>query len=268
MDNLTVRQTLKFYATVKGLKNAEGNVDKVLNALNITIYQSLRVAALSGGTKRKLSVAIALLGNPRILLLDEPSTGQDAGAKRILWKALKDISTNRAILLTTHSMEEAEALATNVAIMGTKMLATGTLSSLQASHGGSFMVRAVREAGTNAQAVEAIVKKEFNNTVSNYEDHQGQVSFALPHDKAALGSIMKVMEMLKGDAVVQEKEESNVSEADGAGVGGSKSGAAGGSAAAEAEASMMVFSDYTINGPTLEEIFMNVAREAGAAGGV
>ena len=62
VDNLTVRQTLGFYASVKGLKNIEGNVDKVLNALNITVYQNMRVKELSGGTKRKLSVAIALLG--------------------------------------------------------------------------------------------------------------------------------------------------------------------------------------------------------------
>jgi ATP-binding cassette subfamily A (ABC1) protein 3 len=62
VDNLTVRQTLAFYASVKGLKNVESNVDKVLTALNITIYEHLQVKALSGGTKRKLSVAIALLG--------------------------------------------------------------------------------------------------------------------------------------------------------------------------------------------------------------
>jgi ATP-binding cassette subfamily A (ABC1) protein 3 len=62
VDNLTVRQTLAFYASVKGLKNVESNVDKVLNALNITIYEHLPVKALSGGTKRKVSVAIALLG--------------------------------------------------------------------------------------------------------------------------------------------------------------------------------------------------------------
>lgn len=62
IDNLTVRQTLRFYATVKGLKNVEGNVDRILAALNITMYEHLRVVALSGGTRRKLSVAIALLG--------------------------------------------------------------------------------------------------------------------------------------------------------------------------------------------------------------
>lgn len=68
VDNLTVRQTLAFYASVKGLKNVESNVDKVLNALNITIYEHLPVKALSGGTKRKLSVAIALLGRSYLLI--------------------------------------------------------------------------------------------------------------------------------------------------------------------------------------------------------
>ncbi|TVY44013.1 Retinal-specific ATP-binding cassette transporter, partial [Lachnellula occidentalis] len=204
IDNLTVRQTLNFYATVKGLKKVVGNVDKVLNALNIASYQDLTVKALSGGTRRKLSVAIALLGNPRVLLLDEPSTGQDAGAKRILWKALRDISANRAILLTTHSMEEAEALATNVAIMGTKMLATGTLTSLQESHGGAYSVRAVRAPGTNALEVKQLVQERFGGRVANYVDGHGQVSFNLPHDKRALGAIMRIMEELKGDAVEEE----------------------------------------------------------------
>ena len=250
VDNLTVRQTLSFYATVKGLKNVSGNVEKVLAALNITIYENVVVKALSGGTKRKLSVAIALLGNPRILLLDEPSTGQDAGAKRILWKTLQDISTNRAILLTTHSMEEAEALATNVAIMGTRMLATGTLASLQEAHGGAFSIRAVRTPETTTEEVEEIITEKFEGRVSGYEDSHGQVSFKLPHEKRALGAIMRIMEELKGDPVVDEQEV-------GVAIGGS---------AAQEDVRRKVLQDYTINGPTLEEVFMNVARESGVSG--
>ena len=249
VDNLTVRQTLSFYASVKGLKNISGNVDKVLNALNIAIYEKVMVKALSGGTKRKLSVAIALLGNPRILLLDEPSTGQDAGAKRLLWKALQDISANRAILLTTHSMEEAEALATNVAIMGTRMLATGTLSSLQDEHGGLYSVRAVRMPEASSPEVERLVKEGFDDRVVNYEDRHGQVSFYLPHDKAALGSIMKIMEILKGNAIGEQGSHA---------VGGSSGAMMG----------IKVLQDYTVNGPTLEEVFINVSRESGTARGV
>ena len=253
IDNLTVRQTLSFYATVKGLKNVAGNVDKVLSALNITLYESVLVKDLSGGTRRKLSVAIALLGNPRILLLDEPSTGQDAGAKRILWKALQDISRGRAILLTTHSMEEAEALATDVAIMGTRMLAKGTLGGLQDRYGGMFSVRAVRAQDVSAVEVQRLVGECFGTGVSAYFDVNGQVGFGLPHEKERLGAIMRSMEGLMGVTVEEDDEE------EGARVGGS---------AAMRSGPRKVIEDYTVTGPTLEEVFMNVAREAGTAGGV
>lgn len=72
IDNLTVRQTLKFYATVKGLKDVSGNVDRVLAALNIAAYDEVSVKGLSGGTLRKLSVAIALLGKAFSQLLNIP----------------------------------------------------------------------------------------------------------------------------------------------------------------------------------------------------
>ncbi|PMD40375.1 P-loop containing nucleoside triphosphate hydrolase protein [Hyaloscypha variabilis F] len=254
IDNLTMRQTLSFYATVKGLKNVAGNVEKVLSALNIKIYESVSVKDLSGGTRRKLSVAIALLGNPRILLLDEPSTGQDAGAKRILWKALRDISRGRAILLTTHSMEEAEALATDVAIMGTRMLAKGTLGSLQDRYGGLFSVRAVRAQGVSALDVQRLVGECFGAGVSGYFDVNGQVGFGLPHEKEKLGSIMRAMEGLMGVVVEEESHES-----EGPRVGGS---------AVMKSGPRKVIEDYTVTGPTLEEVFMNVAREAGTVGGV
>lgn len=71
IDNLTVRQTLKFYATVKGLRDVQGNVSKALAALNITKFEDVVVKSLSGGTRRKLSVAIALLGR---FIRSSPST--------------------------------------------------------------------------------------------------------------------------------------------------------------------------------------------------
>ncbi|OBT78091.1 hypothetical protein VF21_02752 [Pseudogymnoascus sp. 05NY08] len=255
VDNLTVRQTLNFYATVKGLKDISGNVEKVLSALNINSFETTTVTALSGGTRRKLSVAIALLGNPRVLLLDEPSTGQDAGAKRILWKALQEISNNRAILLTTHSMEEAEALATNVAIMGTRMLATGTLASLQESHGGAYSIRAIREHGTDISEVEETIKKSFDGMVSNFIESCGQIRFNLPHDRSALGSIMRVMEGLKGK-VVEDQEQAT------------RNGMGEGSSAGYNQGSRKLLSDYTITGPTLEEVFMNIAKESRVSGDV
>jgi ATP-binding cassette subfamily A (ABC1) protein 3 len=150
-------------------------------------------------------------------------------------------------------MEEAEALATNVAIMGTKMLATGTLGSLQETYGGAFGVRVVRAQDTSPENVEHMIKERFENAVSNYQDSHGQVSFNLPHDKRALGGIMRIMEGLKGNTI----EDMDQAEANGA---GSSSAAAVGGA--------RVLQDYTITGPTLEEVFMNVARENGITGGV
>ena len=151
-------------------------------------------------------------------------------------------------------MEEAEALATNVAIMGTKMLATGTLSSLQESHGGAYCIRAVREHGIGAAEVEEIVKRSFEGMVSNFYDSHGQISFYLPHDRSALGSIMKVMEGLKGDAIEDEDQQ--------------KGDSASGGSAAQTRGSRKILTDYTIAGPTLEEVFMNVARESGVTGDV
>jgi ATP-binding cassette, subfamily A (ABC1), member 3 len=150
-------------------------------------------------------------------------------------------------------MEEAEALATNVAIMGTRMLATGTLSSLQETYGGAFSIRAVRVPEISAEDTEVLVKERFENMVSNYEDSHGQVSFNLPHDKKALGSIMKVMERLKGEVIEDEENAGNTT---------------GGSSVAVNEGRVRVLQDYTVMGPTLEEVFMNIARESGITGGV
>jgi len=114
---LTVEEHLHYYARLKGLSlNRQALVDNQITELNLGNHRHKPAGTLSGGNKRKLSVALALLGKPPIVLLDEPSAGMDPKARRFLWTVVSRI-TNSAVVLTTHSMEEAEALSTKMGIM-------------------------------------------------------------------------------------------------------------------------------------------------------
>ena len=91
-----------------------------MDEMNLTSFKDKKSGKLSGGNKRKLSVAIALICNPPIILLDEPSTGMDPEARRFMWKVIHRMSLNKkksTIIMTTHSMEEAETLCKRIAIM-------------------------------------------------------------------------------------------------------------------------------------------------------
>ncbi|PQE06676.1 hypothetical protein CJF30_00008578 [Rutstroemia sp. NJR-2017a BBW] len=181
IDDLTIRQTLNFYASIKGLRNVKHNVDKLLKAFKIMHFENVLVTKLSGGTRRKVMVCIALLGNPRLLLLDEPSTGLDAGAKRVLWEVIQSLSHDRATLLTTHSMEETEVLASKVAIVGRKLLAAGTVNQLKEKYGGSYYVRATYIPGAEVR-VEHMIERAFGEK--------------LPLERTGLGKIMQMMESM------------------------------------------------------------------------
>lgn len=95
-------------------------VEKTILEMNLKDHRTKPSGTLSGGNKRKLSVAIATMGNPPIILLDEPSAGMDPEARRFMWSVVEKISQRdkkSAVILTTHSMEEAEALSTKMGIM-------------------------------------------------------------------------------------------------------------------------------------------------------
>lgn len=102
MDAMTVTEHLEFYARVRGVPDVQHNVQEVIRAVGLTMFASRMAAKLSGGNKRKLSLGIALIGNPTVLLLDEPSSGMDAASKRIMWKTLAAVTPGRSLLLTTH----------------------------------------------------------------------------------------------------------------------------------------------------------------------
>jgi ATP-binding cassette, subfamily A (ABC1), member 3 len=122
LENLTAREHLELFAAIKGIptNKIKKLVDDKLDELNLRKFENVQAGTYSGGNKRKLSVAMALIGNPPIIFLDEPSSGMDPEARRFMWKVIAKVSTERkksAVILTTHSMEEAEALSNKLAIM-------------------------------------------------------------------------------------------------------------------------------------------------------
>uniref|UniRef100_A0A7S1XHV2 Probable ATP-dependent transporter ycf16 n=1 Tax=Compsopogon caeruleus TaxID=31354 RepID=A0A7S1XHV2_9RHOD len=121
---LTGREHLNFYARVKGLRTAElkSEVSKALESVELTFAGNRQVKAYSGGMKRRLSVAISLIGEPEFVFLDEPTTGLDPKSKHNLWECLRNRKQGKTMILTTHSMEEAERLCDRVGIMASGRL--------------------------------------------------------------------------------------------------------------------------------------------------
>jgi len=120
IDELTGKEQLTLYARLRGVP--ENEVAKVVSwatkKLALTHYINKPSKTYSGGNKRKLSTALALIGNPPIIFLDEPTTGMDPRARRFLWNLILDIiKDHRSVILTSHSMEECEVLCTRLAIM-------------------------------------------------------------------------------------------------------------------------------------------------------
>ena len=118
--NMTGRETLTMFARVRGISEADGEsaVASLITLMQLDRWADKASKGYSGGNKRKLSVAIALLGQPALLLLDEPSTGMDPRARRFMWDRIKGVlSDERSVVITSHSMEECEAICTRLGIM-------------------------------------------------------------------------------------------------------------------------------------------------------
>lgn len=119
VECMTGRQLIDFMARVKGIPNnmVESEVERITKILQLDIYLDKKCGTYSGGNKRKLSLAMALVGNRSIALLDEPSTGVDPYSRRFMWDYIRKITPHTAIVLTTHNMEEGEALCSKLGII-------------------------------------------------------------------------------------------------------------------------------------------------------
>lgn len=116
---LTVEENIEFYAKLSGQSKEEIEKTKeyIYNSFGLDTVKGKQTSKLSGGWQRKLSIALALVTKPKVLFLDEPTLGLDVIARRELWKAIKELKKNITIILTTHYMEEAEALSDRIGVM-------------------------------------------------------------------------------------------------------------------------------------------------------
>jgi ABC-type multidrug transport system ATPase subunit len=121
VGEMSIEQTLWYFATIRGVDRAEraALVEDVISDLGLGIHRHKQIRNLSGGNQRKVSFAIAVMGNPDVILLDEPSAGVDPDARRYLQAQVRRIAAQKtsAIVMTSHSMEEAESVSSKMGIM-------------------------------------------------------------------------------------------------------------------------------------------------------
>lgn len=142
------------FATFKGMKADEipPAVRRMIEDVDLLEKTDYLTKNLSGGQKRRLSVAIAFIGNSKLIYLDEPTSGMDTSARRYIWEMLKNYKEDRIIVLTTHFMDEADFLGDRIGIMGEgKLICSGSSVFLKNHFGSGYNLTIVKE-NTNIES--------------------------------------------------------------------------------------------------------------------
>ncbi|EEF52145.1 abc transporter, putative [Ricinus communis] len=199
-ETLTGREHLLFYGRLKNLKGS---------VLKQAVQDSLKSVKLfdggvadkqagkySGGMKRRLSVAISLIGNPKVVYMDEPSSGLDPATRRNLWNVIKRAKQDRAIILTTHSMEEAEALCDRLGVfVDGSFRCIGNAKELKARYGGSYLFTLTTSSDHEQQVVN-MVQGLSPNAERTYHT-SGTQKFEIPKHEVRIADVFHAVEIAK-----------------------------------------------------------------------
>jgi len=166
-DRITVRETLQYYSRLFSRNNAD--IDRLIELVNLKDKAEEQYKNLSGGLKQRLGIAIALVNDPEVVFLDEPTTGLDPRARREVWEVLLGLKKQgKTLFLTTHYMEEAEILADTVAIISKGMIiATGSPAGLIENHT-NYLVLTLQ--AVDANVIEIIRKIGFEPFHDSHQD--------------------------------------------------------------------------------------------------
>ncbi|XP_010576886.1 PREDICTED: ATP-binding cassette sub-family A member 10-like [Haliaeetus leucocephalus] len=181
-DVLTVKENLKTFAEIKGIKSKEvqREVQNILELLDISNIQDTQAEKLSGGQKRKLSIGIAMLGNPQVLFLDEPTAGLDPLSRHHVWSLLKEHRAGRVILFSTQFMDEADILADRKAFISHgRLKCVGSSLFLKKKWGIGYHLRIHVSESCDLENVTSLVKQYIPNVI--FSGHsQYELRYKLP----------------------------------------------------------------------------------------
>ncbi len=199
-NDLTAREHVAFYGRLKGLsgQTLRNATFKVLNDVKLYHVADKQAGKFSGGMKRRLSVANALIGSPRVVYLDEPSTGLDPSARRTLWDVITSAKGDgKAIVLTTHSMEEADALCDRIGIMSLgRLRCIGKSAELKLRYGSGFALSVATDANEDGQKeVEDFIATNFPTAKPMMNSINGSYTYELPRNDVDLANLFETMEM-------------------------------------------------------------------------
>ncbi|XP_055623835.1 phospholipid-transporting ATPase ABCA3-like [Toxorhynchites rutilus septentrionalis] len=213
LEDLTGRETLKIFGLLRGVKSLELNSVSLALAgeLKFTKHIDKKTREYSGGNKRKLSTALALMGNPNVVYLDEPTTGMDPGAKRQLWDVLCKVrDAGKAIVLTSHSMEECEALCTRLAIMvNGEFKCLGSTQHLKNKFSEGFLLAikvkrgSMEELQCRVDDVKLFITQYFTGAVLR-EEYQDSLSFHIPRTELKWSTMFGLMESFREQLGIED----------------------------------------------------------------
>nr|pir protein F33E11.4 [imported] - Caenorhabditis elegans [Caenorhabditis elegans] len=229
IKEMSGEETLYMFARIRGIpeKDIPKKVNAVIHAIGIGMYASRQIKTYSGGNKRRLSLGIAIVGLPDVLLLDEPTSGVDPKARRIIWNILnrlRDLGT--ALVLTSHSMDECEALCTELAIMVYgKFRCYGSCQHIKSRYGSGYTLLIRLKNRNDAEKTKSTIKQTFRGSVIK-EEHVLQLNFDIPRDGDSWSRLFEKLETVS---------------------------------------TSLNWDDYSLSQTTLEQVFIEFSRDAGVS---
>lgn len=199
IDLMTGREMLRMYAALRGVRreNIDALVNELMHSLLLTEHADKLTKTYSGGNKRKLSAAIALVGDPLVVFLDEPTTGMDPVARRLLWNALCRVrAQGRCLVITSHSMEECEALCTRLSIMvNGKFKCLGGPQHLKNKfvQGFALLVNTPEHAPMDTTSLKHYIHSVFPDSVLR-DEHNGLLNYHLKGNDKSWSSLFATLE--------------------------------------------------------------------------